>query len=267
MQHVTRLADNRLNGSLDINNPNLYLVISTENVEGKAIADMLSVTPSGGVEVHDIPAIHPQNDNAEYEANKKQINGLTKLENHLKLYEGQKVLFLSNNISPFVANNTTGIIDKIVLDEEGKIAKIKVVPDSDPDINVHPIDLARKDDKVYYFDDKAKRFKEFVRLQFPIKPALAANTYTVQGRTCILILIIDNNERLGKNAYGAVYVRISRVQDLDYYFPLHPLEMDDISVCPTALEFDTYHREQATPLTTITYSYRADGKRCDHPQI
>jgi hypothetical protein len=42
--------------------------------------------------------------------------------------------------------------------------------------------------------------------------------------------------------------RISSLNDLDYYFPLHPLEMDDISVC-------------------LYPYYLPDGKRCDHPRI
>lgn len=260
---MDRLKNNTLNGRIDINDPNRYLVINSENVEGKAVADTLEISPSEGQLVHHVPAIHPQNDNAEYEANKKTIDGLTKLENHLMLYVGQKILFLSNSISPFVANNTTGIICGIEVDQEGKVANVTVVPDTDVDIFVHKIVLARKDDKVYYVDAE-KRTKDFVRLQFPIKPALAANTYTVQGRTCILIPIIDNTERLGKNSYGAVYVRISRVEDLDYYFPLHPLEVDDISVCPIALAFDTHHREQAEALTTVSYYYQMDGKRVDN---
>ena len=70
-------------------------------------------------------------------------------------------------------------------------------------------------------------------------------------------------ERLGTNAYGAVYVRISRVEDIDFYFPLHPLVMEDIAVCPIALAFDTYHREQDSSLTTIAYRYNMNGVRID----
>ena len=70
-------------------------------------------------------------------------------------------------------------------------------------------------------------------------------------------------ERLGTNAYGAIYVRISRVEDMDFYFPLHPLVMEDIAVCPMASEFNTYHRQQDRSLTTIAYRYNMDGVRID----
>ena len=82
-----------MNASADINDPNHYLVTSTENVEGKALADTLENVPFSGEKVHDIPATHPENDRADYEANKTKIDGLAKLENHLKFN-------VSNSISP-----------------------------------------------------------------------------------------------------------------------------------------------------------------------
>ena len=73
-----------MNGTVDINDPNHYLVTSTENVEGKALADKLENVLSSGEKVHGIPAIHPEHNRADYEANKTKIDGLAKLENHLK---------------------------------------------------------------------------------------------------------------------------------------------------------------------------------------
>ncbi len=44
-----------MNGSVDINDPNHYLVTSTENVEGKALGDKLENVLSSGEKVHGIP--------------------------------------------------------------------------------------------------------------------------------------------------------------------------------------------------------------------
>jgi hypothetical protein len=82
-----------MNASADINDPNHDLVTSTENVEGKALADKLENVLSSGEKVHGIPAIHPEHNRADYEANKTKIDGLAKLENHLELN-------VSNSISP-----------------------------------------------------------------------------------------------------------------------------------------------------------------------
>jgi hypothetical protein len=45
-----------MNASADINDPNHDLVTSTENVEGKALADKLENVLSSGEKVHGIPA-------------------------------------------------------------------------------------------------------------------------------------------------------------------------------------------------------------------
>ena len=45
-----------MNGTVDINDPNRYLVTSTENVKGKALADKLETVLSSGEKVHGIPA-------------------------------------------------------------------------------------------------------------------------------------------------------------------------------------------------------------------
>ena len=82
-----------MNGTVDINDPNHDLVTSTENVEGKALADKLENVLSSGEKVHGIPVIHPEHNRADYEANKTKIDGLAKLENHLKFN-------VSNSISP-----------------------------------------------------------------------------------------------------------------------------------------------------------------------
>jgi hypothetical protein len=67
---------------------------------------------------------------------------------------------------------------------------VVVVPDTTPGLYVHPVVFARKDDKVYFTDPMSNSSNQLLRLQFPIKPALAANTYTGQGRTCICTPII-----------------------------------------------------------------------------
>ena len=82
-----------MNASADINDPNHDLVTSTENVEGKALSDKLENVLSSGEKVHGIPAIHPEHNRADYEANKTKIDGLAKLENNLKVN-------VSNSISP-----------------------------------------------------------------------------------------------------------------------------------------------------------------------
>ena len=82
---------------------------STENVEGKAVADKLENVLSSGEKVHGIPVIHPEHNRADYEANKTIIDGLAKLENHLEL-----------NVS------------NIKLDEDGKVVNVIVVPHTTP---------------------------------------------------------------------------------------------------------------------------------------
>ncbi len=103
-----------MNASADINDPNRYLVTSTENVEGKALADKLENVLYSGEKVHGIPAIHPEHNRADYEANKTKIDG----------------------------------------QEDGKVVNVIVIPDTTPGLYVHPVVFARKDDKVYFTDPR-----------------------------------------------------------------------------------------------------------------
>jgi energy-coupling factor transporter ATP-binding protein EcfA2 len=95
------------------------------------------------------------------------------------LYVGQSVIFTSNRIDKLVANNSQGIIEEIVLDEETQQVKMLVIkPVCNKGLHIPSIKV-RRDRKVIgkqgFAVNRSNNYTQYhfaVREQFPIKPAV-----------------------------------------------------------------------------------------------
>lgn len=178
---------------------------------------------------------------AELKNIEKAIERETNLQEELKVTKGMNVIFTANDIDPFIANNMTGTIVKIYPSavEEGKVECIEVsttLPTSAQPyiVKVKPINRRF----TFLLNDITRTV---VRTQFPLKLAVAASTYSVQGLSMTIALLF-NNERITKDgSYGAAYTIFSRPPSPAYIKSVHPLTKADIVAHPRALQFDKYH--------------------------
>ena len=169
--------------------------------------------------------------------------------NRMLLYKGQTVIFTSNSISNHVANNTQGVIEELVYDETDvnkvKLLRIRKIGDShlkQPIVEVVR-DRCKFCSESTYIDKDKKMQVIGVREQFPIKPACWATAYAVQGMTLEeSVVLFFNNIRLSDEAYGYLYVLISRLRDIKNFCPLRKIHWKDIIAHPLALAFDKIHR-------------------------
>jgi hypothetical protein len=179
----------------------------------------------------------------------------------LSLYVGQSVIFTSNGINRLVANNSQGIIEEIVFDEDKKqVTMLVIKPVCKKGLHMPSVKVFR-DRRVigkkgigtnpYHTITNLYHFA--VREQFPINPACWANAYSVQGLTFSDTILIYNNIRARAKMFGYLYVLISRLQDILQFIPLRKIVREDICAHPAALAFDKYHRSQ--PIY-VDHSYR-----------
>lgn len=169
----------------------------------------------------------------------------------LLLYVGLTVIFTSNSVSALVANNTQGIIEELVYDEVEtcKLKCLKIRPIGKEGFT-HPQVEVYRDKRVFCSDAVDEGKGKFsivfgVREQFPVKPACWATAYAVQGMTLPMqVKLIFNNIRLSDEAYGYLYVLISRMQDIANFCPLRKITKQDIIAHHMALAFDRIHRSR-----------------------
>jgi hypothetical protein len=176
----------------------------------------------------------------------------------LSLYVGQSIMFTSNGINRLVANNSQGVIEEIVFDEEKKQVEMLVIKPVGSKGLFMPSVKVFRDRRVIGkqgipYNRITNLYHYGVREQFPIKPACWANAYSVQGLTFSDMTLIYNNIRARAYMFGYLYVLISRLQDILQFVPLRKLVPEDICAHPAALAFDKYHRSQ--PIY-VDHSYR-----------
>ena len=165
----------------------------------------------------------------------------------LLLYRGQTVIFTSNAISKMIATNSQGVIEDIEM-ENGEVKELKIRPLTKQGLHVQEAVIVKKDRKLIGKEaspeNNLTKYFFGIREQFPIKPACWATAYAVQGLTFANIKLIYNNIRARKDAYGYLYVLISRMQNIEDFCPVRAITPEDIIAHPKALAFDLFHRYQ-----------------------
>ncbi len=264
LQHSEKLAD-----SLDYN-----FVISVENKEMDEITEEYAETREGMILIEAIDKIDSAVATSPNAVLTSSMRSLllteTKLQPILRLGIGMKVLFTSNDVGPFVSNNSMATITEFRYGIDNALESILLCPCTPPGIVPEPLLLTRKD-RTIDFANGTRDLYSLTRSQFPIRPGDCGNAYTTQGLT-ICTPIIFNGQRIGskhstQKSFAQVYVAASRVPDESLFFSLHPLRKVDISAHPTAFMFDRYHRFAKSHISVVDYKtirdmmYKSERRR------
>jgi hypothetical protein len=177
----------------------------------------------------------------------KKMEKECNLLSELKLTIGMPVMFTSNQVDEFVANNQLGVI--INFENEW----IDIQPNY-KNKQINKIIRVFKETFVYNHLYGGTTYT-ITRKQYPIKPALTANVHPMQGSTISPPqTIVFNNQRLQSDHTAVAYTVLSRPEDPDFIFPLFPLEMRDIRVIPKCKSFDEYHRKLDNVINDVYYT-------------
>jgi hypothetical protein len=174
------------------------------------------------------------------------LNNESNLESELKLIIGMPVIFVSNTVDDFVANNQLGIILNIT----------ETYIEVQPIFNNNKLIKTVKVKKETFVVDKKINYRSYklTRQQYPLKPGFASTLYTIQG--CTLLSpkqAIFNNQRIQKDSTAAAYTAMSRVQNKDDILTLFPLSLTDIVVDKKAKKFDEFHRLSNRLIYDVNY--------------
>jgi hypothetical protein len=165
----------------------------------------------------------------------------------LKLAIGMPVMFNSNRVDEFVANNQLGVIKSF------ENEWIEIQPNYNNEQINRPIRVFKE--TFVYNENYGGTTYTITRKQYPIKPALTANVHPMQGCTVSPPQsIVFNNQRLQRDHTAVAYTVSSRHKDPDFIFPLFPLEKRDIVVDPKCKAFDEYHRKLNNVINDVYYT-------------
>jgi hypothetical protein len=214
--------------------------ICVENAEGDALDKLYlrSFRPQ------DLKTLHARDEGG-------TVPGNAKLSKCVTLAEGMRVRVLTNDYAPMVASKS--VVDVVGIDAETVRVTIRVtLPDGrTADVEMDPV--------VERFQVGDRRV---TRVQFPLSPCGSGTTYQVQGQTLHKRCCVYSNERIKEGDFGHAYTVISRHTDPAYIKALHDWDRRDFRAAEEAVRFDQFHSQQASCVSSVTYSFPAkNGKR------
>jgi hypothetical protein len=180
----------------------------------------------------------------------EHLNKDTNLETLLQISIGVKVVFTSNQIGTFVANNGFGTVVEI------SDSFITVMPHCKEGIVPQAVTVSKIVKESLFKGVKVSR------RQFPIKLSYASTINAAIGMTFYKpATVLINHLRLNKNGHsGFLYTALSRIPDHKFIKFLFPVKIDDFTVNETALNFDLYHRNNVDIITDVDYTFSANGQ-------
>lgn len=145
----------------------------------------------------------------------------------LKFKKGAQVMFLKNDKQKRWVNGTIGLIDSL----SKNTIKVNV------DGYVYTVNRETWNKIRYTYDQEERKVKEEVVssfVQYPLRLAWAVTIHKSQGQTYSSIVVDMGG---GAFAHGQTYVGLSRCKSLDGLFLKRPIEIGDVSVDPSVVEF------------------------------
>lgn len=150
----------------------------------------------------------------------------------IKVREGARIMFTTNDPAKRWVNGSLGEITRIVKDGLKKLPIIEVRLD-----NGKEVEVAQHKWEVFEYQFNGKTFEEEVigaYMQFPIALAWAVTIHKAQGKTFDRVLV---DMGWGAFAHGQLYVALSRCTTFEGITLLKPFKQKDVIVDPAVQLF------------------------------
>lgn len=156
----------------------------------------------------------------------------------LKVKEGARIMFTTNDPQKRWVNGTLGEIRRIKKDGLSKFPILQVELEDGKEV-----DVTQYKWEVFEYEYNGSSFEEDVvgsYSQYPIALAWAVTIHKAQGKTFDKVLL---DIGFGAFAHGQMYVALSRCTKLDGITLLKPFQSKDVIVDQAVLDFMEYHVE------------------------